>query len=105
MAAAPDRNRLQRARVDAGAADAVPIASKANDILGPVAPQQLDLLIDTPAAIGEVWPKRFIFERIRPHRDTEPEASFAQHIDFGRLLGDQRGLALRQNEYLHTQFN
>ena len=32
--------------------------------------------------------------------DPEPETPAAQHIEAGRLLGDQRGLALRQDQHL-----
>ena len=59
---------------------------------------QLDLLAHAPAAIGEVGAERLVLDRVPTEADAEPEPAVGEQIDLGGLLGDERRLALRQDD-------
>src|SRR3546814_20990008 len=97
MAAEPDRDRsLHRQRVQAGLVDPVPSAVERDQILRPERAAQSDLLLDPAAAGLEVLAERLVLDRVPAASDAEPETASRQDVHLGHLLGDQIGLALRQ---------
>ena len=66
--------------------------------LGPQAPQQLDLLLGPLAPVAEVLAERLVLDRVPADADAQPEPAAAEQVDLGGLFGDQRGLALRQDD-------
>ena len=106
---APDRDRLERSepdrdgalhgrRVDPDVAQPVPAALEGDEILAPEAAQDLHLLLHPPAPIAEVLVQGLELDRVPADADAEARAPAAEDVELGRLLGDQRGLALRQDE-------
>ena len=67
--------------------------------LGPEAPEQLDLLLDPLAAVREVLAERLELDEVPAEADPEPEAPAGENVDLGGLLGDERGLPLREDEH------
>ena len=59
---------------------------------------KVDLLGRPLAAVAEILTERFVFDGIPADADTETQPAAAEQIDLGRLLGDQRGLSLRQDD-------
>ena len=72
--------------------------SPSNSTVGarPERAQQGDLLLDAPAARMEVLAERLELDVVPADADAEPQAPAAEVVDLGRLLGDERRLALRQ---------
>ena len=60
--------------------------------------QQLDLFLAAHAAVAEVLAERFVLDRVPPDADPEAEPTFGEKVDFGGLFGDERGLALREDD-------
>ena len=58
--------------------------------------EERDLLLDAGAAVLEAHAQRFILDFVPAGADAETKAPVAQHVEAGRLLCDQHGLALRQ---------
>src|SRR6185437_6832337 len=97
-AAKPDRNRtLDWQGIDAGAIDVVPLPVKLDHRLGPELAQDGDLLFDPSPTIVEILPERLVLDRIPTEADAEAKTTAAQHVDLGRLLGNEGGLSLRKN--------
>ena len=59
----------------------------------------LDLFLGTAAAVVELLVKGDVFSRVPANTNAESESTLAQHIQAGSLFGNQRGLALRQDEH------
>src|SRR5207253_537239 len=59
-----------------------------------------DLLLRPATAIMEVFVEADKLDLVPADTDAEPEAAARQHVEAGRLLGDQHGLALRQDQHL-----
>src|SRR5262249_32215540 len=57
----------------------------------------VDLLLDPLAAILEVLAERLELDGVPADADAQAEPSAREHVHGGRLLGDERGLALRQD--------
>jgi hypothetical protein len=67
--------------------------------LGPQLLHDLDLLLGAASAVMEVLVEPGKFDLVPADPDAEPEPAAAQHIETGRLLGDENGLALRQDQH------
>src|SRR5215510_15472891 len=65
----------------------------------------LDLLFDSPATRGEIYAERLELHRVPADGNAEAESSTRKHIDRGGLLGDERGLALRQDDDARHQLD
>jgi len=78
--------------------DAVELAAKVDDLLGPQGAQDGHLLRGAPASILEGLVERLVLDRVPAHPDAEAQPATAQHVDLGRLLGDQYRLPLRQDQ-------
>ncbi len=99
MPADPDRNRpLHRQRRQPGGGHGLVLAFGRHRPLGPQPAQQRNLLGHPPTAIGEVLTERLILHRVPAQADPEAEVAIGQQVDLGGLLGDQRRLALRQDD-------
>ena len=66
--------------------------------LGQQPAQQRDLLVHPPPAVGERLAERLVLDGVPADADAEPEAAVGQQVDLGGLLGDERGLALGQDD-------
>ena len=75
------------------------LAVEVDDRLRPEPPQHLDLLLRAAAAVREVLAERLELDEVPAEPDAEPEAPAGEDVDLGRLLGDERGLPLRQDEH------
>ena len=60
----------------------------------------LDLLFGAAAAVMKVLVEADKLHLVPADPDAEPEAPARQHVERGGLLGDEHGLALRQDQYL-----
>src|SRR5205085_1250321 len=87
-----------RARVDAGVVDRVPAALEDDMRLGPQRLHEFDLLFRAAAAVVEILVEPGEFDLVPTDPDAEAETAAAQDIERGGLLGDERGLALRQDQ-------
>src|SRR5919202_1723059 len=95
----PDRNgALYRQRIDARRLNVMPAAVEGHRFLREEGAQHGNLLLTALATIPEVFVQRLVFDRIPPDADAEAEPSPAQDVDLRRLLGDQDGLALREDQ-------
>ena len=63
-------------------------------LLGPQRAEHGDLLLENRAALLEGHAERVVLELVPSDPEPEPEAATAQQVDLGRLLGQQRRLAL-----------
>ena len=79
-------------------ADPVELAAEIDDLLGPQRAQDRDLLRAASAAVLEGLVEGLEFDRVPAHADAEAQATPAQDVDLGRLLGHQRRLPLRENQ-------
>ena len=70
---------------------------------GPQRLHDLDLLLGAAAAIVEILVETDELDLVPPDPDPEPEPAAAQYVERGRLLRDQRRLALRQDQYLRRE--
>ena len=68
--------------------------------LRPQRPHDLDLLFRAAAAIVKILVEADELDLVPPDPDAEAEAAARQHVETGRLFGDEHGLALRQDQYL-----
>src|SRR5215469_15024330 len=59
----------------------------------------LDLLLGAATAIVKVLVEPGKLDLVPADPDAEPEPTAAQHIEAGSLLGDENGLALRQDQH------
>jgi hypothetical protein len=99
LAAEPDRDRpLHRHRREPGAGHPLVRAAERDARLGPQPAQQLDLLLDPAASGGEVLAERLVLDLVPAEPDAEPELAAGQQVDLRGLLGDERGLPLRQDD-------
>ena len=60
----------------------------------------LDLFLGSLAPVVEIFVEADELHLIPAHADAEPEAAAAEHVETGSLLGDQHGLALREDQHL-----
>ena len=67
--------------------------------LGPQRLHYLHLLLGAAAAVVKILVEPGEFDLVPADPDPEPEPSAAQHIETSRLLGDEDGLALRQDQH------
>ena len=72
--------------------------SKVTVGFGPQPAEELDLLLTPDAAVGEVLAERLVLDGVPPDADAEAEPAFGEEVDLRRLLGDQGGLALREDD-------
>ncbi len=74
------------------------LAVEVDDVVLPEQAHHLDLLGLAPPAIGEGFVERNELDGIPPRPDAETEPVPRQHGELGRLLGDEHGLALGQDQ-------
>src|SRR5262249_15005661 len=97
MAAKPYRHLARlRARSDAAVAQLVTLALEGEAFRGAQRLHELHLLGRAHAAGMEVHAEALEFDLVPADTDAQPKAALAQGIERGRLLGDQRRLALCQ---------
>jgi len=95
----PDRDRaLHRQRVDARVGHGMEAALEADERLRPQLPQQAHLLFEAGAAILERHAQRLVLHPVPARADAEAHAPAGEHVDLRRLLGDQGGLALGEDQ-------
>ena len=58
-----------------------------------------------PAAVAEILAQRLVLHVVPAYTDAQAQASSGQHIHFGRLLGNQSGLSLAQNQHSSSHLN
>src|SRR5204863_3348243 len=66
---------------------------------------QLELFLDALAAIREVLAERLELDGVPADADAETQTSAREDVHLGRLLGDERGLTLRQDEDARDQLD
>ena len=76
----------------------MPAALVVEDGLRPEAAHQLDLLLEAAAAVREVLAERLVLDEVPADAEAEPELPVRQQVDLGRLLREQRRLALRRDD-------
>ena len=104
MAAVPDRHPAgRRARVDAGVLDCVEFARKGDVRLGPQRLHDAHLLLRAAAAVVEILVEPGKLDLVPADPDAEPEPPARQYVEACRLLRDERGLALRQDQHLRRK--
>src|SRR5262245_52155775 len=89
---------LDRQRVEASVTDMVPAPMEVDHFLRPQGPHHGNLFLRALATIMEILTQSLIFRRVPANANAQAQASAAQHIDFRRLLCDQRRLPLAQND-------
>ena len=62
------------------------------------APEIVHLFFHSPGPVSEGLSEHFEFHGVPPDADAQAQPAAGQEIDFRRLLGDQRRLALRQDQ-------
>ena len=97
--AEPQRDGSRRSGVDAGGVNGVERAGVVHDVFRPQQAHHLDLLDLASAPIAEGLVQRHVFDGVPPGADAEAEAVAGHDGDLGSLLGDEHGLALRQDEH------
>ena len=83
----------------------VEAAVEGDEVFGPQAAHHLDLLGLPRAARLPRGTERLIFDMVPADADAEAQPPAAQDIDFGCLLGDEAGLALRQDQHAAAQLD
>ena len=77
----------------------VMVASLERDAaIGPQPPHQLDLFLGPLAPVAEILAKGFVFDCVPTYSDAEAKLPLGEQVDLGRLLGDQHGLPLRDDD-------
>jgi len=105
----PDRDRLERPdpqgdgtlhgrRVEPDITQTMPAALEGDEIFGPEPSQHIHLLFHAAPAVTEVLVQGLELDRVPADADAEPRPSPVEDIELGGLLGDERGLALREDE-------
>ena len=89
---------------DAGVVDVVVVGLVRHQRLRPQLAQYLDLLLDLPSAGAEILAQGVVLDVVPADADAQPQSSGAQHVHRGRLLGDEGGLPLRQNQNAGDEF-
>ena len=79
-------------------ADAVELAAKVHDRLGPQRAQHGDLLRAAAAAIVEGLVEGLELDGVPAHADPKAQPAAAEDVDLGRLLGHERRLPLREDQ-------
>ena len=101
MAPEPDRHPAsRRQRIDAGIVDVMPLPLEVDMRLGPQCLHDLHLLLRASSPIVEILVQTDELHLVPADPDPQPETAAAQHVKAGRLLGDQHGLSLGQDEHL-----
>ena len=104
LAPHPDRDAPpRRQRIDPRVGNAMPLPVERHQLLGPERAHDRDLLLDALAAILEVLAQRLELDGVPADAHAEPQAPARQHVDGGRLLGDERGLPLREDQDARRQ--
>src|SRR6202035_4897305 len=102
VAAIPDRHPpRRRARVDPGIIDMMELALILDVRLGPQRLHDPHLIGRALAAGVEILVEAGKLDLVPADPDAEPEPAVAaaQHVEARRLLGDQRRLALREDQH------
>ncbi len=100
MAAEPDRHAAGfRPRIDAAVVELVELALELHVRLGPQRLHEAHLLLGALAAGVEIHAQPLELDLVPADPDAEAKAALAQRVQAGRLLGDQRRLALRQDQH------
>jgi hypothetical protein len=100
VAAIPERDAPRsRARVDAGVVDGVVLALEGHVRLRPERLHDLRLFLRPAATVVEILVQGGEFNLVPADADAQAEAAAGQHVEAGRLLRDQRGLALGDDQH------
>ncbi len=95
IGADPDRDgTLHRQRRQPGGLNVVEASVHGHAPLGPQGAQHGDLLLQDGTSLLERHPQRVVLHLVPADPEPEPEAAAAEQVDLGRLLGEQRRLAL-----------
>jgi hypothetical protein len=106
VAAEPQRNFAAcRQRIDAGVLETVPLALECNVRIGPQRLHHLDLFFGSLASVMEILVEADELHLVPTHADAQSETAAAEHVETGRLLGNQHGLALCKNQHLGGEFD
>src|SRR5581483_11951009 len=90
---------LDRQWVEAGRPDRLVPPLEGDHWLRREAADQLDLFLEAPCPVLEVLAEPLVLNPVPADADAQPEAAAGQHVDLDRLLGDERGLPLRQDDH------
>src|SRR6201999_616638 len=106
MTAEPQRNLAAwRPRIDAGVGGAGALANERPKGVGPKRPHHPGLFLGPLAAVVEILVEAEDLHLVPTDADAKPEAAAGEHVETGGLLGDQHGLALRENQHLGREFD
>ena len=70
-----------------------------DDGLGPQAAHHGHLLVNAQSPGGEVGAHALVLDLVPADADAQAEPASRQKVDFGRLLGHQHRLSLREHEH------
>src|SRR4029450_12964731 len=79
-------------------ADLVPLPLEMDYLLRPQRAQHGNLLLTPSPTVMEILAQGLVLDRIPANANPQPQSTTAEHIDLCGLLGNQGGLALRQDE-------
>ena len=71
--------------------------------LRPQRPHHFDLFLRAAAAVVKILVEPGELDLVPTDPDAEPEAPARQHVETRGLLGDEHGLALRQDQHLRRE--
>ena len=87
-----------RGRIEPDVAQPVPAALEGDEVLAPEPSQHVHLLFHPAPAVTEVLVQGLELDRVPADADAEPRPSPVEDVELGPLLGDERGLALGEDE-------
>src|SRR5262245_24632132 len=106
MTAEPQRNfAAWWPGIDAGVREAVPLALERDIGIGPQRLHHLDLFLGPLAPVVEILIEADELDLVPADADAEPETAATEHVETGRLLGNQHRLTLRENQHLGREFD
>src|SRR3546814_10853135 len=89
---------MYRQQIEDGLVYAFERAVESDEFPRPQQAQQLRLLADAAGAGAEILPHRLVLDGVPAEADAEEQPPARQHVDLGRLLGDQRRLPMRDRK-------
>src|SRR5262245_38316538 len=82
----------------------VPPPVERHQLVRPQPAEHIDLLLDPHAPVGELLVERLVLHPVAADTHAEAQPAPGEQVELGRLLGDEDGLTLRQDQDAGHQF-